>query len=239
MFRDNNENSPISPKGILFDMDGVLLDSMRWHVRAWQDAFEEMGFPSFEEDLFYRHEGAVEPENAVEIFRCEGVKMTSSLFSTVFRRQKEIFKACYSHEVRPYTEVPSLLEMLAEKGWQMGVVTSTHRDLLSEICPEGVLDFMSVVVTGDEVSRRKPFPDPYLKGIAGLGIQNRDAIVVENAPAGIKAAKNARAVCLALATTLEPEFLEGADMVLADHHALGEKLQSWGLEEADDLLTGA
>jgi len=220
MFRHRNENRRLNQQAILFDMDGVLLDSMPWHVRAWLDAFSDFGLPSFEPELFYLHEGAIEPETAVEIFRSQGVSMTPSLFSEIFQRQKEIFKTRYRHKVAPYPDVSELLEELASHDFQMALVTSSHRDVLSEVLPEEITEFMAVIITGDEVDRRKPWPDPYLAGMERLGVAAPDAVVVENAPAGIKAAKAAKAPCIALTTTLPAEKLAQADLVLPDHAAL-------------------
>ncbi len=224
MFGHRDEDRRLRPQAVLFDMDGVLLDSMPWHVRAWLDAFSEFGLPSFHPELFYLHEGAIEPETAVEIFRSEGVSMTPSLFHEVFRRQKEIFKSRYRQNVAPYPEVPELLEELAAHDFRMALVTSSHRDVLSEVLPEKIIDFMSVVITGDEVQRRKPWPDPYLAGMARLGVAGDRAVVIENAPAGIRAAKGADAACIALSTTLSKEHLEEADLVVRDHAELKQIL---------------
>jgi beta-phosphoglucomutase len=70
------------------------------------------------------------------------------------------------------------------------------------------------IITGDEVPRAKPFPDPYLTAAHHLGILPEQCMVVENAPLGIEAAKNAGMYCVAIATTLGEEYLTAADLIL-------------------------
>ncbi|MGO9245133.1 MAG: HAD family hydrolase, partial [Verrucomicrobiia bacterium] len=70
------------------------------------------------------------------------------------------------------------------------------------------------IITGDEVPRAKPFPDPYLTAARQLGLRPEECVVVENAPLGIEAARNAGMRCVAVETTLGKEYLTSADHVL-------------------------
>ncbi|NDY41299.1 HAD family phosphatase [Dissulfurirhabdus thermomarina] len=208
---------------ILFDMDGVILDSMPWHVRAWQAALAEFGF-SVPEAVLYLHEGAIEPETAVAIFDGEGCRMDPADFHRVLERQKAVFAREYRHRVRPYPEVPGLLDRLEAEGWRMGLVTSSHAEILDQVLPGEIRRRMRCIVTGERVARRKPFPDPYLAAMEALGIGPGGCCVVENAPAGIRAAKAAGLACAAITTTLAAEHLVEADVVVTSHRALPDRL---------------
>ena len=70
------------------------------------------------------------------------------------------------------------------------------------------------IITGDEVPRAKPYPDPYLTAAHHLELKPRQCMVVENAPLGIEAAKNAGMYCVAIVTTLGKEYLTSADLIL-------------------------
>jgi len=212
-------------RALLFDLDGVILDSMPWHVRAWQEAFAELGLRVPEEAL-YLHEGAIELETARKIFEDQGVEPSPEFFRRIFRLQKRIFVEKYRRFVRPFPEVPDLLADLRREGRRLALVTSSHREILEEVLPEGLRRLFHFMVTGDQVPRRKPHPDPYLVGLSGLGAAREEALAVENAPAGVRSAKGAGLLCLALTTTLPPEHLSEADLVLEDHRRLAEVLKN-------------
>lgn len=215
-------------KAVLFDMDGVLLDSMTYHVRAWRDAMAEFGC-SVPEEFLYLHEGAIEPDTAVGIFRDHGCEMDKDRFDAILARQKALFRGRFHPFVRPYPEVPGILGELRAAGWKMALVTSSHRDILESVLPPGIRDLMDHIVTGDRVTRRKPHPDPYLAGLGALGCESDACLVVENAPAGIAAAKAAGLHCVAITTTLAREHLLAADTVLASHSELFPYIAAWGM----------
>ncbi len=212
-------------KAVLFDMDGVVLDSMPWHVRAWQEAFERFGLAIPDRDI-YLHEGAIELETAKEIFRKRGLEPSDEFFREAFRLQREIFCRKYRRFVRPFKEIPEILDELRRQGKRLALVTSSHAEVLREVLPRSLERLFDFVVTGDAVKRRKPHPDPYLKGLEGLGVEAEEAVAVENAPAGIRSAKAAGLKCVAITTTLEEDHLREADMVVFDHRHLKEVLKN-------------
>jgi len=211
-------------KAVLFDMDGVILDSMRFHVRAWQQAMEEFGL-RVPEELLYLHEGAIEPDTAVRIFCGNGCSMDEETFAAILSRQMEIFSREYRPKVRPYPQVYSLLKRLKEQGWRLAIVTSSHGKVLDGTLPADIAAQMDSLVTGDRVERRKPYPDPYLAAMSSLGVSPSECVVFENAPAGIKAAKAAGAECVAITTTLSHKYLKEADHIVDSHHALLDYLE--------------
>lgn len=203
-------------KTVLFDMDGVILDSMPFHVKAWQEAMGEEGF-NITPELLYLHEGAIEPETAVSIFRSNGCAMSKQQFDRVLERQIGIFRRRYFPLVRPYPEIEPILDSLKSQGCKMAIVTSSHSSIMEDVLPHGIRKQMSCIVTGDMVERRKPDPAPYLEAMTRTGSSADNCIVVENAPAGIKAARAAEARCIAIKTTLSGEHLAEADHI-ADNH---------------------
>ncbi len=214
-------------KAVLFDMDGVILDSMRFHVAAWKRAMAEFGL-SVDEELLYLHEGAIEPATAVRIFCDNGCSMDEETFAAILARQMEIFSTEFRPRVRPYPEVRSLVERLRQDGWRMAVVTSSHGRVVEETLPPDLASAMDLVVTGDRVPRRKPHPDPYIAAITGLGLAPGEAVVVENAPAGIRAAKAAGARCVAITTTLPAVHLSEADVVVGSHGQVLDSIRDGG-----------
>ena len=209
----------------LFDMDGVVLDSMPYHVRAWQEAFLEFGL-DVPERLLFIYEGAIEPDTAAQLFCKNGCKVTMEEFQSILQRQKEIFMSHYCSHIRPFPEIPQILMELREKGTLTALVTSSHSDILASILPQDLVELFDCVITGDSVTRRKPHPDPYLKAIEALGLGTDSCLAIENAPAGIESAKRAGLKCIAIKTTLGDRDLAGADLVVNDHKELRDAINS-------------
>ena len=206
-------------RSVLFDMDGVILDSMPYHVRAWQEALSERGF-SVSAELLYLHEGAIEPDTAAAIFQDNKRFIDADMFHEILERQMEIFTTRYQPMIKPFPDVPQILRRLCDAGWQLALVTSSHEEILKKVLPSEIKGYMDHIVTGNQVNRRKPFPDPFLAVLSALGQGPEACLVVENAPAGIKAAKAADLHCVAITTTLSEKYLSEADAVLRSHTAL-------------------
>lgn len=100
---------------LFFDLDGVLLDSMPYHAKAWILAFQEFGLEFTEEEI-YLHEEAIELESAKTLFLNKGVEPTPAFFERAFRLQKRIFKEKFSQKIKPFPEAPELLQELKREG---------------------------------------------------------------------------------------------------------------------------
>jgi len=96
------------------------------------------------------------------------------------------------------------------------MVTATTKDDIKEILPRGIEKLFDFIVTGDCVKRGKPYPEPYLKAAKGLKVKPSECVVIENAPYGVLSAKRAGMFCIALTSSLPPEYLKRAD-VIADN----------------------
>ncbi len=206
-------------RAILFDMDGVILDSMHYHVRAWQEALSEYGL-SVPSKVLYLYEGAIGAETATAILQKNGYTVDTQQFYAILRRQEEIFVREYRSMVRPFPGVSSILRRLYDAGQKLVLVTSSYREVVESVFPRELEAWMSYIITGDQVKRRKPFPDPYLAALSALREGPESCLAVENAPAGIAAAKAAAIPCVAITTTLAREYLSEADAILTSHAEL-------------------
>ena len=212
-------------RAVLFDMDGVVLNSMPFHVKAWKDAFRERDL-EVDERLFYLYEGAIEPEVACRLFAKNGADLTIRDFFDIHKKQKRYFLERYAHRVRPFEGVLELLKWLKKREISIGLVTSSHGDILEAVLPGSLKSLFDHIVTGDLVSRRKPHPDPYLAGLSALkGEPGNGNVAVENAPAGIESAKNAGLTCIAITTTLSRKHLKDADKIVDTHRELFKELK--------------
>jgi beta-phosphoglucomutase len=199
---------------ILFDMDGVIVDSMRHHADCWIRVFAEHGVSLSAEDIFLR-EGMSGIDSIVDIFRSKGGRVPAPDEMRLLQERKhELF------ERRPIDVFPGMEEMLvylAGKGVVLGLVTGSLRRSVGHVLPAGLMGLFRSVITVDDIENGKPHPEPYLKGLHDVGFPPEKALVVENAPLGISSARAAGLRCFAIATTLAPVYLETADRVFPSH----------------------
>ena len=206
-------------EAVLFDMDGVVLNSMRQHAASWERLFKKEGVEVPLEFIF-ENEGSLGEETLIEIFAKNNKILPSSEAKQAMKRlldtQARLYLDEYASGVSVYPGIRRFLSFLSESGKKTALVTSSRRPLVERCLAPDILAGFSAVVTAEDVARHKPYPDPYLAGANSLGFNPRDCIVLENAPAGIQSALAAGAQCLAVTTTLSSSHLGSAKAVFSD-----------------------
>lgn len=203
--------SAARPFAALFDMDGVIVDSMPYHFISWYEALRPLGVRVG--CLYvYEKEGERWEKTLSELLSGTGRKLTPALFRRVFRAKQRIFRAYF----RPFifNGARELLVSLKGHGAALALVTSTPAREVRLILPRDIYALFDTVVSGDMVKRGKPYPDPYREAAAALGVAPKDCFVVENAALGIRSAKSAGMFCCALTTSLPRPYLKGSDVVV-------------------------
>lgn len=208
-------------KAILFDMDGTLIDSMKYHVTAWMQAFEEMGYHP-DEMIFYLNEGVRHPVTVRKRLLELGIKdFDEKLIEKIYTRKREIFENIL--EIRPVDGVLDLLNELRGKV-KLGVVTGGVRTVTRKVIAKLFEGYFDIVVDYESTARGKPDPDPFLKGAELTGYSKENILAIENAPTGVESATTAGLTCWAVSTTLEPKYLSQATRVFADFYDLKNAL---------------
>lgn len=191
----------LSPKAVLFDMDGVLYDSMPNHAIAWQQSMAQFGIKMTADDA-YATEGARGVDTIRQmVMRQQGREIDEAEAQRMYDVKSRIF-----HELPEAPVMPGILELMhqiQDNGIQIGVVTgSGQKPLIRRILKDfGSFVDESHVTTAYDVRRGKPKPDPYLMGLRKAGdLQPYEAFVVENAPLGIRAGAAAKIFTIAINT---------------------------------------
>ena len=219
------------PKAVLFDMDGVLYDSMPHHAIAWQQSMALFGIHMTEADA-YATEGARGIDTIRNMVRQQrGEDITLERAQEMYDEKTRLFHAMGEARVMP--GVRELMEQMHRQGLSIGVVTgSGQRPLINRL----VTDFSEFlderhIVTAYDVQRSKPNPDPYLMGLQKMGgLQPWEAIVIENAPLGVKAGTAARIFTIAVNTGPLPDHIlleAGADLLFPKMTVLAEEWQDF------------
>lgn len=213
-----NEQVCITTKGILFDMDGVLVSSIGSVVRCWRRWAEIYNIPNADAfevphgkraiDIVKMLRPDIDPEEGLRVIEDMEMEDTADLV------------------VLP--GVKALLESLPPERWAI-VTSATRRLLLGRLAAAG-LPLPERIISGDMVERGKPDPEPYRRGAALLGFRPEECIVVEDAPSGLGAGLAAGCRVLGVLGTHSVEELEGATWIASSLEKLAVTTNPDGLE---------
>jgi len=203
---------------ILFDLDGVLVDSTRSVARQWELWAKENGFDPGEV-LEVAH-----GRRTVEVLRL----LAPGLASEEEVRKLEAREADDTEGVFVMPGAVDLVAAIPKTRWCI-VTSGTHHLATSRLKLAGI-PIPAVLVTADDVVEGKPHPEPYLKGARLLGMDPARCVVIEDAPAGIQAGHAAGMKVIALTSTYGPDELREADAVV-------ERLSEIGVERRADGIT--
>ena len=180
------------PKAVLFDMDGVLYDSMPLHAIAWQESMKKFGIHMTTADA-YATEGA-RGIDTIRLFvkQQQGKDISLEDAQRMYDEKTRLFHAM--PEAPIFDGVFSIMEKIQRSGMTVNVVTGSGQRPLIERLLHDFRQYLDEdhITTAYDVKRGKPYPDPYLTGLRKAGnLQPNEGIVVENAPLGVRAGVSA------------------------------------------------
>lgn len=215
-YLDSTGFETFHPKAVLFDMDGVLFDSMPKHADAWHSAMESFGIRMSKEEA-YKYEGMRGVETVRLLCREQwGREISDEEAEKMYAEKSRIFSEYLP--VGKIDGVERLMRKVKAGGMKICVVTgSGQKSLLGNLEQEfpGLIS-RDLIVTSFDVSRGKPAPDPYLMGLQKADVRPWEAVVVENAPLGVRAGVAAGIFTVAVNTGPLPDGMlaaEGASVV--------------------------
>lgn len=213
----------ITPKAVLFDMDGVLYDSMRYHAQAWSEVAQKYNLTSTLE-LFYLFEGQTGFSTINELFRRTFHRDATEEEKKRIYDEKSALFSRYS-DGSPMTGAAEVLAAVRNDGLERLVVTGSGQHSLLEKLNHSYPGHFKreKMVTAFDVKQGKPHPEPYLMGLQKAGVSAHEAFVVENAPLGVEAAVAAGIFTIAVNTgPLDDAVLleAGADLLFPDMMSL-------------------
>ncbi|MFI5339766.1 MAG: HAD family hydrolase [Candidatus Methylomirabilales bacterium] len=196
-------------RGVIFDMDGVLINSEPLHCRAFQDILAPHGVEVTEEEYYAKY--LVYSDREVLERLLPDVRVLDGAVAAKERRYWEMLEA----------GVPAFRDGLAllarTDGWRVGLATgSIRREAELALRCLGIRERFGAVVAREDYGKGKPDPEPYLRAADALGLSPRRCVVVEDAPGGVRAAKAAGMACIAVTHSCPRERLVEADLVVDD-----------------------
>lgn len=221
---------PEGVKAALIDMDGVLYDSMPFHAASWHQLFTELGVARSNPDEYYLYEGMRGADTIGMILKRElNLDTTEEQRNDIYAHKADLFRRCGEAPMMPGAS--DMLKALKDKGLLTVLVTgSAQRSLIDNLERDYPGYFpRERMVTALDVKNGKPHPEPYLRGLEKAGVDASRAIVIENAPLGVRAGKAAGCFTIAVTTGPIPREAfekEGADLIFPDMKTFAQWLKN-------------
>ena len=197
-------------KGIIFDLDGVLVDTAKYHFLAWKRLAEELGI-SFKEEENEQFKG-VSRMKCMDILAEMGNLTLSNEEKETLATRKNNWYRDYISKMDEKEILPGALDFLKEIksagiATALGSASKNARMILEKT---GMASYLDVIIDGNSVSRAKPDPEVFLKGAEGMALPPEECVVFEDARAGIEAALKAGMKAVGIG---DREILKSAHMV--------------------------
>lgn len=188
-------------KAFIFDLDGVIVDTAKYHFLAWKNLAESLDI-SFSEEENEHLKGVSRVKSLQKILEWGDKTISEDEFNRLMAEKNEEYLA-YVEKMTEDDILPGVIEILNyiksnNYPTAIGSASKNARTILSKI---GLLNFFEEIVDGNEVTKAKPDPEVFLKGCDLLGVEPKDAIVFEDSQAGIKAANTANMTSVGIGNT--------------------------------------
>lgn len=212
-------------KGILFDMDGVLVDSEEYIFEATKMMFAEHGIVVKREDAF-PFVGTGENNYIAGIGKANGFEVDIERDKA---RTYQIYAEITHGKLQALPGVKDFIDKCRQLGFKMAIASSADKvKILINLTEIGLSpENFQAIVNGQDVEKKKPFPDIYLLAAQKLELNPEQCLVVEDAISGIAAGKAANCKCLALTTSFLANMLTEADWICSDLSKVPKEAISW------------
>ena len=177
-------------KGVIFDMDGVLIDARDWHFWSLNDALRLFGFEIEREDHLNIYDGLPTRKKLKLLSEIENLPI--GLHELISESKQEFLYRYISRYCFPKPNILAILSFCKNNGLKIGLATNSIRKTTENMMKKsGLFSFFDIILTNEDVMEPKPSPEIYLKASRFLGLEPSDCIVFEDSAVGIRAANSA------------------------------------------------
>ena len=209
------------PSALIFDMDGVLVDSNPFHVQKWIEFLHERGIPYNAENLPKQILGS---RNDTAFRRFFGRDLAEGEIEKLSEDLEARFRAAFRPHAQPLLGLKTLMDECRAEGIPLAVASSAMTKNVDFVVDTLKLrSYFASIVTGDDVSRPKPDPEIYIQAAERLTLAPAKCVAFEDSFVGIESAKRASMKCVAIASTFPAEELRSqtqADLVVKNFEEL-------------------
>ncbi|MDP5220231.1 beta-phosphoglucomutase family hydrolase [Ruegeria sp. 2205SS24-7] len=198
-------------KGLIFDLDGVLVDTVPAHFAAWKRMFEEYGYELGRAEYRRLVDGRPRFDGARAVMTRHS---ENEVRSAADKKNDYYVEMIERGEFRVFDSAVRLVRRCQSEGYGLAAASSSA-NVRAVLEKAGLLDAFPVVIGGDDVEKGKPNPDIFLTAANGLGLRVGECIVIEDSSSGVEAAKNGGFYCIGLLHEDHESELRAADRVIS------------------------
>jgi beta-phosphoglucomutase len=204
-------------KGCIFDLDGVIVDTARYHFIAWKELANELGFEFSEKDN-ERLKGVSRMRSLDILLEIGDLDFPQEKKEELAKKKNENYRS-YILKMTPDEILPGAMEFIKEvrENNILTAVGSASRNAMTILDQLQLTSWFDAIVDGTKVSKAKPDPEVFLKGAEELKLQPADCVVFEDAEAGVEAALRGGMKCVGIGS---PENLGKAHLVIPGLHKM-------------------
>lgn len=198
----------------IFDMDGTMINNMRYHKKAWLEFCKRHGLSLTEEEFKERFSGKKNDQILSAVFARE---LTAEEIKQCTAEKEGVYQELYKNDIREVPGLARILEQLKKRSIRLAIATTApERNRAFGLKGLGMEDTFEVILGDEHVSRGKPDPEIYTKTAKALGVDPSACIVFEDTPVGIQAGKGAGMRVIGIMTSHSLEELQAADVKVKD-----------------------
>ena len=202
----------MSLKGAIFDLDGVVVNTVPLHFKAWKKMFGEYGKKFSFQDYKMKVDGIPRTDGARAIL---SELSKEQLNKAAARKQGYYLEFLEKEGVEIYASAISLIKSLRKNNIKVAVISSS-KNCLFILKKAKIVNLFDVIITGNDIKKGKPHPEIFLSAAKRLGLKTKDCVVFEDAVLGIEAAKRARMKAIGIDHYHKPNRLKKADLVVGN-----------------------
>lgn len=196
--------------GLIFDLDGTLVDNMPYHLKAWEKFMAEMGRNLQGEELFKELYG----KNEEVIVRLFGNQFSGAELLELSHRKERYYRELYRPHIKLMPGAKLLFDEAAANTVHMAIATASMKmnvDILVDAL--GIRNYFAAIITADDVVKSKPDPESFLKAAEGINRKPKNCVVFEDVQKGVISAANAGMQAFVLTTSHRPGEFNGCNNI--------------------------
>lgn len=205
------------PFAVIFDMDGVIVDTNPFHKETINQFCKKYGFKLTDEELRTKIYGRTNHEWIPALF---GTLTQEELEAYAFEKE-QMFREAYAAHIKPVEGLVAFLDMLMQNNIPRSIATSAPRANVDFVLNgTGIGKYFDIILDESMVTHGKPNPEVYIKSAKALNLPNAQCIVIEDSLSGIQAGKAAGSKVIGITTTHTPEEMNATDLVIGNFNSL-------------------
>jgi len=208
-------NKPI--KAVIFDMDGVLANTIPVHLKSWQKIFRDYFKTRLTKKYFFKYLNARQGPDTISLVT--GLKIPYAERVKI-SEIKDVYSQKFLKNIQPTPGLINLLKFLKKNKIKAGVATSAQPGMMRFLLKKlKIKKYFKYLVSAKEIKKGKPNPDCYLRVAKKLKVKPQEAIIVEDAPLGLLAGKRGKFLkTIGITTTQPAKDLKAADLIITDFY---------------------